>query len=83
MLYGVLKIWLILKLKIKKKWQNSISKNLDLKLVLIEIFKLGGMVALEDKVAEMQSNFWLNFGDFPPTILSTQKLKRRFSIRNF
>ena len=51
--------------------------------MLIEIFKLGGMVALEDKVAEMQSNFWLNFGDFPPTILSTQKLKRRFSIRNF
>ena len=67
-----------------KNWKNSrFSKNLDLKIVLIEIFKLGGMVALEDKVAEMQSNFWLNFGDFPPTILSTQKLKRRFSIRNF
>ena len=39
----------------------------------LEVFKLGGMVALEVEVAEIQSNYWLNFGDFPPTILSTQK----------
>jgi len=49
------------------------------KMVLIEVFKLGGIVALEDEVTEIQSNYWLNFGDFPPTILFTQKLKSRFS----
>ena len=42
MLYGVLKIWLILKLKIRKKVLD-LRKKWDLKILLREVLKLGGL----------------------------------------